>query len=105
MIQTAELNHLNGQNVLVKSTRERGNPPIALRGTIDAHTDPEGKPDVRIVLEYPDLCNRAAMQGVIRLTESEIVRLKSSEREGVFEYTTDQPLDPGPDPADSPAVS
>jgi hypothetical protein len=94
-----EITHLNGQNVLVKSTTERRDPPIALRGTIDARADAAGKPAVKIVLEFPDMCNRASHQGVIQLDEAAAERLLASERDGVFEYLTDRPLDPpGPEP-------
>ena len=100
----ADLTQLNGQSVLVKSTADRRDPPIALRGTIDAHAGPQGEPDVKIVLEYPDMTNTAAHQGIIPVNEQEAERLLAEGRDGVCEYTTDRPLDPGPEP-DAPQMS
>lgn len=102
---TADLTRLEGQSVLVKSTAERGDPRIALRGTIDAKMDDRGFPVVRIVLEFPDMNNRAAHQGVIELDRAGIERLLASERDGAYEYTVSSPLDPGPEPRTSQAVS
>lgn len=101
-----DIAHLNAQNVLVKTTADRRDPPIALRGTIDARTGEDGRPRVKIVLEFPDMCNRAAHQGVIWLDEAGVRRLLESEHDGVFEYLTDQPLDSaGPEPKAPQAVS
>ncbi|MDB6114821.1 MAG: hypothetical protein JWQ83_804 [Lacunisphaera sp.] len=92
------LTHLNGQSVLVKSTADRHDPPTALRGTIEARTGARGQPVVKIVLEYPDMFNTAAHRGVIVLDAAGIERLAASEHDGVFAYTIDRPLDPGPEP-------
>lgn len=98
-MNATELSHLNGQSVLVRSSADHNDPPIALRGTIDAHLKPSGEPEVRIVLEYPDMCNRAAHQGIINVDLLGVDRLAASEHDGVFEYTIDRPLDPpGPEP-------
>jgi len=91
---TSDLTHLQGQSVLVKSTVEQGDPRIALRGTIDAKVDDRGFPVVKIMLEFPDMNNRAAHQGVIELDTAGIERLLASERNGAFEYTISRPLDP-----------
>ena len=90
---------------MVKSTAERGDPRIALRGTIDAKVDDRGFPVVKIAWEFPDMNNRAAHQGMIELDNAGIARLLASERNGAFEYTTNRPLDPGPEPRASQAVS
>jgi hypothetical protein len=96
-----DLTHLDGQSVLVKSTADRNDPPVALRGTIEARTDRAGTPVVRIVLEYPDMNNTAAHHGVIALDGAGVDRLLAGEHDGVFDYTIDRPLDPDPEPAAS----
>ena len=98
-MDATELTHLNGQSVLVKSTADRHDPPTALRGTIEARANARGQPVVKIVLEYPDMFNSAAHRGVIALDAAGVDRLVASEHDGVYEYTVDGPLDPGPEPA------
>jgi hypothetical protein len=101
----SDLTRLNGQSVLVKSTAEQGDPKIALRGTIEATPDESGG-KVRIVLEFPDMSNRASHQGIIALDEANAARLLASEHDGTYEYTTARPLDPpGPEPIWPQAVS
>jgi len=95
---TADLTHLQGQSVLVKSTAERGDPRIAMRGTIDAKMDDRGFPVVKIILDFPDMNYRVAHQGVIELDTAGIERLLASERNGAFEYTITSPIDVGPPP-------
>jgi hypothetical protein len=94
---TAERLHLHGHSVLVHSSKDRRNPPTALRGTIDAQTT-EGaeRPRVRIVLEYPDMFTIPAHQGIIELTDEQAEQLLASEHGGVFEFTIDQELEPQP---------
>lgn len=93
-----DLAHLNGQSVLVRSTADHRDPPVGRRGTIDARPGRDGTPEVKIVLEYPDMNNRAAHDEVIPLDAAGIARLCGGERGGVFEYTLDRPLDQGPEP-------
>jgi hypothetical protein len=100
-----DLTHLNGQSVLVKSSVDHRDPPIALRGTIEARSSPAGKPEVKIVLEYPDMNNTAARRGVIDLDRAGIDRLMAGEHDGVYDYTIDRPLEPGPEPRGPQAVS
>ena len=105
IVRHSDLTHLNGQSVLVKSSVDRHDPPVALRGTIEARADPAGAPVVNIVLEYPDMANTASRRGVIALDSAGIDRLRAGEHDGVFEYTIDRPLDPGPEPPGPQAVS
>lgn len=100
-----DLTHLNGQSVLVKSTADHRDPPVALRGTIEARTDRAGTPVIRIVLEYPDMNNTASQRGVIALDGAGVERLMAGEHDGVYEYAIDQPLEPGPEPASPQAAS
>lgn len=87
--------HMHGASVLVRSTQDHRNPPTGLRGTIDAQaSDGAEPPCVRIVLEYPDMFTVAAHQGVIELDDAAAERLRASEREGVYEFTIDEPLEP-----------
>ena len=93
-----DLTQLNGRSVLVKSNADHRDPPIALRGTIDAHPGPQGRPEVKIVLEYPDMNNAAARRGVIPVGEQDAERLLAQGTDGVCEYTINRSLDPGPEP-------
>jgi hypothetical protein len=87
--------HLHGASVLVRSTQDHRNPPTALRGTIDTRaTDGSELPHIRIVLEYPDMFTVPAHQGIIDLDDTAAERLLASEREGVYELTIDEPLEP-----------
>ena len=97
-IPDSDLTHLNGQSVLVESSVDRHDPPIALRGTIDARREPAGKSAVKIVLEYPDMNNTAARRGIIPIEGPDVDRLLAGERDGVFYFTIDRPLEPGPEP-------
>lgn len=101
----SDLTQLNGQSVLVKSSRDRRDPPIALRGTIEAHPGPDGRPEVKIVLEYPDMNNTAARRGIIPVGEQDAERLLAQGREGVCEHTIDASLEPGPEPNSPQAAS
>lgn len=98
IMNRSELTQLNGQSVLVKSTADHRDPPAALRGTIEARPGARGRPEVKIVLEYPDMNNSAAHHGVIPVNERDAERLLAQGREGVCEYTIDRPLNPGPEP-------
>ena len=100
-----ELIQLNGQSVLVKSAADHSDPPVALRGTIDAHAGPHGESEVKIVLEYPDMNNRAAHRGVIEVGEQDAERLLAQGRNGICEYTIEGSLDPGSEPSFPQAAS
>jgi hypothetical protein len=98
--------HMHGATVLVRSTADRRNPPTALRGTIDARsTEGAEREHVRIVLEYPDMFTVPAHQGVLDLDDAAEERLRASEREGVYEFTIDEPLEPQPPQAGEQEVS
>ena len=83
---------------MVKSTAERGDPRVGMRGTIDAKMDDRGFPAVKIVLEIPEMNNRAGHQSVFELDYAGIDRLLASERNGAFEYSVSSPLDSGLEP-------
>ena len=98
---------MHGHSVLVRSRRDRRNPPTALRGTIDANPaeGEEKGSGVRIVLEYPDMFTSPAHQGIIELDEPAAERLARSEHDGVFEFEVDAPLEPYGDPPGPQSVS
>lgn len=99
MMDPDDLTRLHGQSVLVKSSLDRHDPPTALRGTIEARPDEGGQPVVRIILDYPDMCNTAARRRVITLDVGGIQRLMADEHDGVYKYTVNHSLDLGSDPA------
>ena len=93
----ADPSRLHGHSVLVRSMKDRRNPPTAVRGTIDARSSEGGsRSRVRLVLEFPDMFTVPAHQGVIELSDAEVERLLASERTGVFEFTINQELDANP---------
>lgn len=100
-----DFTRLDGQSVLVRSIVDRGDPPVALRGTIEARSGPAGNPEVKIVLEYPDMNNPAARRAVIDLDRAGIARLLAGAHDGVYDYTIDRPLGPGPEPRGFPVMS
>ncbi len=97
MKPSRDITELNGHSVLVKTTTDHRDPPVGLRGTIEARRDRAGTPVVKIVLDYPDMCNEPSRHGVISLDGEGIERLLAGEHAGIYEYTIDRPLDPTPD--------
>lgn len=97
-VSSTDLRALNGKVVLVKSAHDSRNPPTAIRGTIAIREIGESfessqRPEVHVVLTFPDMFNRAAHEEMIPLSEEEIARLIASEREGTFEITIDRQFD------------
>jgi hypothetical protein len=91
-----DLRLLHNKIVLVKSSRDRRNPPTALRGTLEVHDDPaeRGTPLVQIALDFPQMFRSRAHHHTITLDQSALERLLASERNGSFELTIDEDLDP-----------
>ena len=91
-----DLRVLDKKIVLVKSSRDRRNPPTALRGTIEVHDDPadRGTPLVQIALDFPQMFTTRAHHHTITLDAPAIERLVASERNGTYEIAIDEPLDP-----------
>lgn len=88
-----ELEYLNGKSVLVRSARDHRNPPTAMRGTIEVRAA-ASVPAVEIALEFPQMFTTRARHRTIALGDDEVGRLLESEREGTFDLTIDEPLDP-----------
>lgn len=81
------LKSLHGRSVLVKSSRDIRHPPAALRGTLEVHENATGSPLICIAVDFPQMFKTPAHRRDIVLTEAELLRLLSSEREGTFEFT------------------
>jgi hypothetical protein len=91
-----DLRLLHHKIVLVKSSRDRRNPPTALRGTIEVHDDPadRGTALVQIALDYPQMFRTRAHHHTITLDQKAVERLLASEHNGSFSLTIDEELDP-----------
>jgi hypothetical protein len=93
-----DLHNLHNKIVLVKSARDRRNPPTAIRGTIEVHDDParRGSPLVRIALDYPQMFRTRAQHHTLTLDSAMLERLLASERNGTFELTVEDTLEAEP---------
>ena len=88
-----DLRRLNGKIVLVKSSRDHRNPLTAMRGTIVVRENPGAAPDVCIEFDVPQMFRKTAHHRTLHLDYAGVMRLLESEYNGVFDYTTDEPLD------------
>ncbi|MES2692163.1 MAG: hypothetical protein V4773_01735 [Verrucomicrobiota bacterium] len=88
-----DLKRLDGKIVLVKSTRDRRNPPTALRGSIEVRQHaPDTAPEVRLGIEFPQMFTTLAHHRTIVLDHADIVRLVATEYNGTYEFTIDDEL-------------
>jgi len=92
MTTTTDLRQLHGKIVLVKSTRDRRNPPTAMRGWIEVHEPAGALATVSIAVEFPQMFTTKAHHRIIPLDEAALERLLASERNGTFEFTIDDEL-------------
>lgn len=88
-----ELQYLNGKIVLVRSSRDHRNPPTAMRGTVEVRDFGQGAM-VQIALEFPQMFTTRAHHRTVTLDEAAVERLLESERDGTFDITLDEPIDP-----------
>ncbi len=88
-----ELEYLNGKSVLVRFSRDRHNPPAAMRGTLDIRSSADG-PVVQIALEFPQMFTARAHHQNIPLDDAAVAQLRESEVEGTFAITVDERLIP-----------
>jgi hypothetical protein len=95
---TAELDRINGRNVLVMSAQDRGNPPTGRRGWVELRHDVEGRVRVQIAIEFPQMFTSAAHHRTVPLSDEQIAELLASEREGTFFLVLPESLDPGASP-------
>ena len=96
-----DIRTLHHHTVLVKSACDLGNPPTALRGTIEVHEDPSGHgtPVVQIMLGFPQMFSTRAQHRTITLDRAAIDRLLASECDGTFELMVEEPLEPAAVPS------
>lgn len=91
-LNATDLQRLNGAIVLVKSTRDRRNPPTAMRGTIEVRQGPHSAPEVSLAVDFPQMFTQPAHRRTIPLDHASVVGLLASEYNGVFEFTIDDEL-------------
>jgi hypothetical protein len=92
MTTATDLRALQGRIVLVKSTRDRRNPPTAMRGWIEVHEKPDGTPEAAIALEFPQMFEQVAHHRTIPLDDATLGRLLACECNGAYEFTIDDEL-------------
>ncbi len=95
-----DLRALHNRTVLVRSTRDRRNPPTAYRGTIEVHEDPvrRGEPLVQIVLTFPQMFATRVHSRTLTLCPADIEHLLRHENHGAYEFTVDDLIDPAAGP-------
>jgi hypothetical protein len=93
-MNATDLRSLDGKIVLVRSARDRRNPPTALRGTIEVR-ESAGDPHVQIALEFPQMFTTRAHHRTVTLDEATVAQLVASGHDGVYSVTIDERLDPG----------
>lgn len=93
MTTATEVSRLQGKSVLVKSTRDRRNPPTAMRGWIEVREEQGGgSPRVIVAVEFPQMFTSRAHHREIPLDSAALERLLATEHDGVFEFTIDDEL-------------
>lgn len=94
MVTTTALKALQGKIVLVKSTRDRRNPPTAMRGWFEVHDGATGEaPTVSIAVEFPQMFSIPAHHRIIPIDPGALETVLASEHDGVFEFTIDDELE------------
>lgn len=90
-----DLGALNGKVVLLKSARDRRNPPTGIRGTISVSRDPRTHdPLVQIEVDFPQMFMTRAHHRTVTLTQAEVSRLLESEQSGTYSVTLPDQVDP-----------
>ena len=93
--RAVDLNSLSRAIVLVKSSRDHRNPPTAMRGTIQVYESNDGlSSTVKVELDYPQMFESPAHHRLIVLNDAQVDELLASEREGVYQVTVDEDLNP-----------
>ena len=85
-----DLKALHGRSVLIKAANDRGNPPAAVRGTLEVRDTGAGRLEVHVAVDLPQMFTSQAQHRGFVLSDAEIERLLGTERGGVFEYTVAQ---------------
>lgn len=90
----ADLQRLHGATVLVRSTRDRRNPPTAMRGTVEVRQlTPDAPAEVSLGIEFPQMFRSRAHHRTFLLDHADVTRLLASEYNGTFEFTIDDELE------------
>jgi hypothetical protein len=84
---------LHGKVVLVKSSRDRRTAPTGRRGWIEVRENPGIAPEVRVVVEFPQMFQSRAHQRSFSLDQAAITRLLGSDDNGTLEFTVDEELE------------
>jgi hypothetical protein len=88
----SDLRELNGRIVLVRSSRDRRNPPAAMRGWIEVHDAPGTEPRVSVAVEFPQMFTRPAHHRTFPLDDASLAQLLATGCNGTFEFTIDDEL-------------
>lgn len=84
---SADFSELNGRVVLVTSAQDRHNPPAGRRGNLEViKRASDGKTEVRVVVDFPDMFTSAAHLRIIPLNDLQLSELLASERNGTYEF-------------------
>lgn len=83
---------LQGRVVLVRSTRDRRNPPTAMRGWVEVRDGAGAAPEVAVVVEFPQMFQTPAHHRTIPLDAAALGRLLASNPNGTLEFTIDEEL-------------
>lgn len=86
------IRRLHGKSVLVKSSRDRRNPPTAIRGTIEVRESIGADPEVIIAVDFPQMYTMRAHRRTLPLDAEAVRRLMTTESNGTFEFTIDDEL-------------
>jgi len=92
MTTVTDLQSLQGKLVLVKSARDRRNPPSAMRGWLEVYENAGTRPDVGVAVEFPQMFKLPAHRRTFRLDRAELEKLFSTECNGAFTFTVDEEL-------------
>jgi hypothetical protein len=87
-----DIRDLQGRIVLVRSTRDRRNPPTAMRGWIEVHESPGAGPETSIAVEFPQMFSARAHHRTIPLDAAALQELLASECNGTFQFAIDDEL-------------
>jgi hypothetical protein len=88
-----DVSRLNGAIVLVKSSGDHGNPPAAIRGTIEVRETVSGETEVSLAVDLPQMFRRRAHRRTLVLDPDAVRRLLESESNGTYEFTIDGDLE------------
>jgi hypothetical protein len=87
-----DISKLQGKVVLVKSSRDRRNPPAALRGWFEVHQSVGAAPEVSVAVEFPQMFTSRAHHRTYPLNAEALDRLLAAEKNGTYEFTIDEEL-------------